>query len=356
MARLIIKNGYLKGGSQKAAAHLDNLVKYIATRDGVEKISSGRELWHSTKNQQALIVQMLREFPDAKESLEYEDYLAEPNRENASEFITITLESHLDKIGDRGKYLDYIANRPRVEKFDSHGLFTSGNEPLVLAQVAREVSEHSGNVWIPIISLRREDAEKFGFENATAWKALLSSKAMELAESLKIHPDHLKWYGAFHNESHHPHIHMICYSTEPREGYLTKQGIQKMKSALSTEIFRQELLPLYGEKTQRRDDLTKQSAEVLRDLVLQMQGGTLQNEKLEQLIAHLAERLQYTTGKKQYGYLKAELKNVVDEIVDELARDERIAAAYLAWQESKGLINRFYSDQPIEPLPLSRCE
>ncbi|MEG1461439.1 MAG: MobP3 family relaxase, partial [Oscillospiraceae bacterium] len=342
MARLIIKNGYLKGGSQKAAAHLDNLVKYIATRDGVEKVSSGRELWHSTKNQQALIAQMLREFPDAKESLEYEDYLAEPNRENASEFITITLESHLDKIGDRGKYLDYIANRPRVEKFDSHGLFTSGNEPLVLAQVAREVSEHSGNVWIPIISLRREDAEKFGFENATAWKALLSSKAMELAESLKIHPDHLKWYGAFHNESHHPHIHMICYSTEPREGYLTKQGIQKMKSALSTEIFRQELLPLYGEKTQRRDDLTKQSAEVLRDLVLQMQGGTLQNEKLEQLIAHLAERLQYTTGKKQYGYLKAELKNVVDEIVDELARDERIAAAYLAWQESKGLINRFY--------------
>ncbi|MEG1579433.1 MAG: MobP3 family relaxase, partial [Oscillospiraceae bacterium] len=218
------------------------------------------------------------------------------------------------------------------------------------------MSEHSGNVWIPIISLRREDAEKFGFENATAWKALLSSKAMELAESLKIHPDHLKWYGAFHNESHHPHIHMICYSTEPREGYLTKQGIQKMKSALSTEIFRQELLPLYGEKTQRRDDLTKQSAEVLRDLVLQMQGGTLQNEKLEQLIAHLAERLQYTTGKKQYGYLKAELKNVVDEIVDELALDERIAAAYLAWQESKGVINRFYNDQPIEPLPLSRCE
>ncbi|MEG0050190.1 MAG: MobP3 family relaxase, partial [Clostridia bacterium] len=356
MARLIIKNGYLKGGSQKAAAHLDNLVKYIATRDGVEKVSSGRELWHSTKNQQALIAQMLREFPDAKESLEYEDYLAEPNRENASEFITITLESHLDKIGDREKYLDYIANRPRVEKFDSHGLFTSGNEPLVLAQVAREVSEHSGNVWIPIISLRREDAEKFGFENATAWKALLSSKAMELAESLKIHPDHLKWYGAFHNESHHPHIHMICYSTEPREGYLTKQGIQKMKSALSTEIFRQELLPLYGEKTQRRDDLTKQSAEVLRDLVLQMSGGTLQNEKIEQLLTHLADRLRHTTGKKQYGYLRPELKNVVDEIVDELARDERIAAAYLAWQESKGLINRFYNDQPIEPLPLSRCE
>ncbi len=356
MARLVIKNGYLKGGSGKAAAHLDNLVKYIATRDGVEKIKSGHELWYATKKQQTLISQIIREFPNTKEALEYEDYIAQPNRENASEFITIALEQHLDKIGDREKYLDYIANRPRVEKFDSHGLFTVGDEPLVLAQVAREVSEHPGNVWTPIISLRRDDAEKFGFESAAVWKSLLSSKAMELAESLKIHPDHMKWYAAFHNESHHPHIHMICYSTEHKEGYLTKQGIRKMKSALATEIFRQELIPIYAEKTQRRDELTKQSSEVMRELILQMRSGVLQNDKIEQLLAHLADRLQYTTGKKQYGYLKADLKNVVDEIVDELARDERIASAYHAWQESKGLIENIYSDQPSEQLPLSKCE
>lgn len=188
MARLVIKNGYLKGG--KAAAHLNHLVKYIATRDGVEKIPNGRELWHSTKKQQSLIAQILREFPDSKESLEYEDYLTEPTRENASEFISITLEQHIEQIGGREKYLDYIANRPRVEKFDTHGLFTAGDTPLVLEQVANEVSAHTGNVWTPIISLRREDAGKFGFENAAAWKALISSKAMEFADSLKIHPDH----------------------------------------------------------------------------------------------------------------------------------------------------------------------
>ena len=199
MVRLILKCPYLKGGSKKAAAHLNHLVKYIATREGVEKISSGRELWHAMKNQQSLIQEILREFPDTKELYEYEDYLENPNRENASEFITIALEQHLDKLGDREKYLNYIANRPRVEKFDSHGLFTGGDEPLVLAQVAEEVSAHTGNVWTPIISLRREDAARLGYDNARAWKALLSSKALELADHLKINPEHLKWYASFHN-------------------------------------------------------------------------------------------------------------------------------------------------------------
>ena len=353
MARLVIKNGYLKGG--KAASHLNHLVKYIATRDGVEKVSNAKALWHSTKKQQSLISQIIREFPDSKESLEYEDYLAKPNRENASEFISITLEQHIEQIGDKEKYLDYIANRPRVEKFDTHGLFTVGEHPLILSQVAKEIAEHSGNVWTPIISLRREDAVKFGFENAGSWKSLISSKAIEFAESLKIHPDNLKWYAAFHNESHHPHVHMICYSTNPNEGYLTKAGIRKMKSALATEIFRQELIPLYGEKTQKRDDLTKEARTALRKLLIQMQGDTLRNERIEEFITYLGEHLKSTTGKKQYGYLKAELKNVVDEIVDELAKDERVAKAYTLWQKAKGQIENIYTETPSPQLPLSKC-
>lgn len=355
MARIILKCPYLKGGKQ-TAAHLNNLVKYIATRDGVEKMESTHRLWHSTKKQKELIAQILREFPDAKEMFEYEDYLANPNRENASEFISIALEQNLDKIGDREKYLDYIANRPRVEKFDSHGLFTGGDAPLVLSQVAEEVAAHTGNVWTPIISLRREDAARLGYDNARAWKALLSSKAMELAENLKIHPDHLKWYAAFHNESHHPHVHMVCYSTDPREGYLTKQGIRKMKSSLANEIFRQELIPLYGEKTQRRDELKEQAAEAMAELIRQMKGGVLVSERMEQLLTHLAERLQMVSGKKQYGYLKADLKNVVDEIVDELAKDSRIAEAYRLWWEVRGRIEAIYTETPSEPPPLSRCE
>lgn len=355
MARIILKVPYLKG-SEKTAAHLSNLVKYIATRDGVEKMESAHRLWHSTKKQQELIAQILREFPDAKDLFEYEDYCENPNRGNASEFISIALEQNLDKISGREKYLDYIANRPRVEKLDSHGLFTAGDAPLVLSQVAEEVSSHTGNVWTPIISLRREDAGKFGFENAAAWKALLSSKAMELAENLKIHPDHLKWYAAFHNESHHPHVHMVCYSTDSREGYLTKQGIRKIKSALANEIFRQELIPLYGEKSQRREELKQQAAEAMGELIRQMKGGVLVSEHMEQLLTHLAERLQTVSGKKQYGYLKADLKNVVDEIVDELARDSRIVEAYRLWWEVRGRIEAIYTETPSDPPPLSRCE
>jgi len=355
MARIILKCPYLKGG-KKTAAHLNNLVKYIATRDGVEKMEGGHKLWHSTKKQKDLIAQILREFPDARDLFEYEDYLENPNRANASEFITIALEQNLDKINGREKYLDYIANRPRVEKFDSHGLFTAGNEPLVLSQVADEVSGHTGNVWTPIISLRREDAARLGYDNAPAWKALLSEKAVELAENLKIHPDHLKWYAAFHNESHHPHIHMVCYSTDRGEGYLTKQGIKKMKSSLANEIFRQELIPLYGEKAQRRDDLKQQAAESMRELIHQMKGCVLQSDRMEQLITHLAERLQSVGSKKQYGYLKAGLKNVVDEIVDELAKDSRVSEAYRLWWETRGRIESIYTETPSEPPPLSRCD
>ena len=356
MARIILKCPYLKGGSEKTAAHLNHLVKYIATREGVEKIKSGHELWHSTKKQQKLITQILQEFPDTKDLFEYEDYLAQPNRENASELITIALEQNLDKIGDREKYLNYIANRPRVEKIDTHGLFTGGDDPLVLFQVAEEVSTHTGNVWTPIVSLRREDAARIGFDNAHTWKSLLSSKAPELAENLKIHPDHLKWYAAFHNESHHPHIHMICYSTDPGEGYLTKQGIRKMKSSLAQEIFRQELIPLYAAKAQRRDELKEQAAEAMRELIWQMKNGVLQSDRLEQLISCLADQLRDVSGKKQYGYLRPELKNVVDEIVDELARDSRIAEAYRLWWECRGRIEEVYTETSTALLPLSRCE
>jgi TPR repeat protein len=355
MARIILKCPYLKGG-EKTAAHLNNLVKYIATRDGVEKMESAHRLWHSTKKQKELIAQILREFPDARDLFEYEDYCENPNRGNASEFITIALEQNLDKISGREKYLDYIANRPRVEKFDTHGLFTAGDAQLVLSQVAEEVAAHAGNVWTPIISLRREDATRLGYDNARAWKALLSSKAMELAENLKIHPDHLKWYAAFHNESHHPHVHMVCYSTDPREGYLTKQGIRKMKSSLANEIFRQELIPLYGEKTQRRDELKERAAEAMGELIRQMKGSVLVSERMEQLLAHLAERLQTVSGKKQYGYLKADLKNVADEIVDELGKDSRIAEAYRLWWEVRGRIEAVYTETPSDPPPLSRCE
>lgn len=354
MPRLILKCPYLKGGSEKTSAHLKNLVNYIATRDGVEKINIRNKNLSSTKKQEELIAQIIKEFPGTKNLFEYEDYIKNSTIENASEFISVALEQNFDKIGKRKNYVDYIANRPRVEKMGKHGLFTGGSESLVLSKVADEVSNHEGNVWTPIISLRREDAARLGFDNAESWHNMLSYYAIDIAESLKIKPENFQWYAAFHNEGHHPHVHMICYSTEPKEGYLTKKGIEKMKSGFVKNIFGQELKEVYIEQSKRRDKLKLESREVLLRIISEMKSGTFQNSKIEEQFIEFAERLKFSKGKKQYGYLQPKLKAMVDEIVDELAKDERISKAYNLWYEMRNEVLYSYMDNLPEPLPLSQ--
>ena len=259
MPRLILKCPYLKGGMERGSPHLSNLVKYMATRNGVEKLNVENINLPTTKKQENLINQIIKEFPNTKNLFEYEDYLENKTSKNASEFISIALEQNLDKIGKRKNYVDYIANRPRVEKLSSHGLFTSGNEKIILSKVAEEIANHQGNVWTPIISLKREDTVRTGFDNAESWHNMLSYLAPTIAESLKIPVQNFKWYAAFHNESHHPHVHMICYCANPREGFLTKKGIEKMKSGLVKNIFKNEMQGIYLAQAKRRDDLKSES-------------------------------------------------------------------------------------------------
>jgi uncharacterized protein len=350
MPRIIFKCRYLKN----AAEHLSNLVNYVATRDGVEKITREAHSYHSTKKQQELITEILNQFPDATDLFEYEDYLQKPTMENASEFITMALEQNLDRIGKKENYVDYIANRPHVEKLGTHGLFSDDGVSVVLSKVAEEVSKHTGNVWTPIVSLRREDAARLGYDNARAWMDLVRNQRNVIAEQMKIAPENLKWYAAFHNESHHPHIHMIVYSTNPREAYVTKQAIQKMRSSLANEIFQQDLIQIYSEQTVRRDKLAEQSRDSLRKILEQINSGTYENKTIGDLLSHLAERLKHTSGKKQYGYLKAPLKAIVDQIVDELAKDERVADAYAKWYEMRDEVLHTYADKLPDHLPLSQ--
>ena len=283
MPRLILKCPYLRRESIKKSSHLSNLVKYMATRNGVEKLTVENKNLPSTKSQEKLIDQIIKEFPNTKNLFEYEDYVENKTIKNASEFISIALEQNLDKIGKRKNYVDYIASRPRVEKLSSHGLFTSGDEKIVLSKVAEEIANHQGNVWTPIISLNREDAERTGFDNVESWHNMLSYLAPTIAESLKIPVQNFRWYAAFHNESHHPHVHMICYSINPRDGYLTKKGIEKMKSGLVNNIFKNEMQEIYIEQTKRRDNLKLESKKMLEKLISEMKTGTIQNEKIEVL-------------------------------------------------------------------------
>ena len=354
MPRLIFKCPYIKSGTSAATAHLENYVKYMATRSGVERIDPGRSEWPATSKQKKMVEQILRDFPLSRGMFEYEDYAAEPTRANASEFITRALEDNYDQIAKKDNYLKYIATRPRAQRVGSHGLFTGEEDQLVLAQVAEAVAAHPGNVWLPIISLRREDAARLGYDKAEEWKALLSKYAMEMAEAMKIPWEDFRWYAAFHDEAHHPHIHMVCYSADPSKGFLTTQGIAQIKSGLAKEIFRQELTELYQKQTQSRNTLNEDARSVLEQLIEQMWSGAVVNHRMEKLMEHLAERLRHTGGRKQYGYLKAPLKAVVDEIVDELTKEPCVAAAYALWYELREDVLRTYKDDLPPRLPLSQ--
>lgn len=347
MAKIIAKFGYLKGGSRGGYA------KYIATREGVEKLNDSLRDLPVTQNQQEFIQKLLVDFPDSKDLLEYEDYQKSPTLGSTSEFISAAVELHAGEVMNRSGYLKYIGTRPRVEKQGSHGLFSYAGEPLSLNKVAQEVDAHRGNIWTAIYSLRREDARRLGFDTAARWRDLLRSQAITLAEGLKISPTHLKWYAAFHNEGHHPHVHLIAYSTKPGEGFLTKQGMEKIRSALAQEIFRQDLISVYEQQTAHRDELRRASREIVAGLVQQVSSGECENPQVEQLLRELANRLSNVKGKKVYGYLRPELKSLVNQIVDGLAKDKRIAALYDLWYQDKQAARNVYDERPIERVPLS---
>ena len=354
MPRLIFKSPYIRGGSKKATAHLRNYVGYVATRSGVERIPVNKRDLPATKKQKELVAQIIKDFPLSKGMFEYEDYLARQTRGNASEFISRAMEDNYDKVAKLENYTQYIAMRPGAEKIMGHGLFTSSDDPLVLTHVAEAVANHKGNVWLPIISLRREDARRLGYDNAEQWRSLIRACAAEVAAQMKIPTDQFQWYAAFHNESSHPHIHMVCYSKDGKSGYLTTKGIEGIKSMLAKEVFRQELTEIYAEQTLRRNQLTLDAEERLKELIGQMQTGEMESSRIEQLMEELSQSLKGLSGKKQYGYLKAPLKSLVDEIVDELAKDERVKAAYDLWYEMREEVLRTYGDKLPERLPLSQ--
>ena len=299
-----------------------------------------------------MVQQLLRDFPSSRDLFEYEDYQAAPTRGNASEFITRAIEDNYERIAKRENYVDYIASRPHVQKLGTHGLFTADDGPLVLSQVAEEVARHPGVVWLPIISLRREDAARLGYDNAQNWKTLLTRSVPEIAKAMGIPLNQFRWYAAFHDEGHHPHLHMVCYSADGKSGFLTRQGIADIKSMLVKEIFQQDLIAIYQRQTQRRDELTKEAGETMEQLITEMQTGSLDNPRIEQFMTELAQRLCGRSGKKQYGYLPPALKSIVDEIVTELEKDPRISVAYDLWYREREEVLRTYKDDLPQRLPL----
>ena len=351
MPKIIFTSRYLRDAPPE---QLGNYVKYIGTREGVEKIDESKGHLPATAGQKKLIAQLLRDMPKAKEMLEYEDYRLHPTRRNASEFISTALEWNLDLLSKRENYVDYLANRPHVERIGEHGLFTDAGKPVVIARVQEEVKAHRGPVWTHVISLKREDAARLGYDSGKQWMELLRSKRAMFCKQMKIDSENLRWYAAFHNESYHPHVHVMVYSAKDHDGFLTEPAIEAMRTELAHDIFRQDFANLYEEKNAAREGLKAEAEQAMKHLIQEILSGTCLNQKIEKQIHLLSKRLQRTNGKKVYGYLKADLKQMVDRIVDELEQEPNIKELYQSWGTAREKIWQTYSDQPIPLAPLSQ--
>lgn len=341
MARLIQKSGYFKGGST-------GYMKYIAQRDGVEITSDTGPV---TEKQRQLIEDLLKNYPDAKELFEYEDYLTTPNRATASAYIAAALDSHLHEMEPESGYMKYIAQRPRAEKHGGHGLFSAA--PVTdLNKAVAELDAHTGRVWTFIFSLRREDAVQTGYDNAAAWRELLLQQSGTLAEALRIPQDKLRWYAAFHDEGYHPHVHMMVWSAEPKKGYLTRDGIAAMRSRMTNAIFHEEMKELYIKK----DAAYKESVQIARDALLTritaMEHSDCADPVIEQKLRELSQALEQVDGRHVYGYLPKEIKAQVDKIVERLAQLPEVAACYEQWWRLKDEIAAYYgrNTPPHQPL------
>ena len=354
LSQIIVTSRYLKSGTQKSKNKRRNYTKYIATRETVEvrdqNIMDRND--NATKNQEQLLNDLLSDFPEAKKYLEYEDYTVNPTVENASELISTIIERNADVIGNRQNFVGYMAMRPGVQKRGSHGLFNEKDEPIILDRVANEIANHKGNVWSHVISLRREDAIRLGYDNSEAWRQLVMRHISDIAKNQKISLCNLKWYAAFHDTTHHPHIHLLVYSENTKEGFLTNEEINKIRSAFANDIFHDDLQSIYQEQTLSRDELKAVSKTEFESVVRKIQQSDFENPQLENLIRKLYSQLQNVKGKKVYGYLPQEVKETVNSIFSELANDDNIRQLYEKWCSLESLKYKTYTQKEKELPPL----
>ncbi len=328
MPKIIVASRYLKPASQGTRS---NLVKYIATRETVQKYSPKKKDMPVTENQQQLIFELLKINSDGKKLPEYSDYLKNPSKENASELFSELLEQSADMIADKEILVKYVAERPGVEKIGKHGLFSDSDDEIVLSQAQKNISEHQGNVWSHVISLTREDAERLGYTTPEMWRNLIMRHTDDIAKAQNIRLENLRWYAAFHNTAHHPHIHLLVYSTDIKEGFVTENGFEQIKSALANDIFHNELYQVYENQTAVRDKIRSETESMIKNHLSELQNNNQFDPQLEQLVLKLQTQLRNSKGKKVYGYLQPSVKKTVDQIVSQLAQNPVLKKMYEEW-------------------------
>ena len=349
MAKIIVSCHF-----QKSAKDTADLIRYMATREGVEKLPSGQKYNIASSKQHDLILSVVKQFPESKKFLEYDDFYAMPTRENASEFLDAVAERYADRASELKGLVNYISNRPGVEKLGSHGLFTQFDMPIDLNTVAERIANHDGVIWTEVVSLRREDAERLHFNNADAWKNLVRRNMNEIAKAHRIKVEDLEWCGAFHNTTHHPHIHLVVFS-KGQEGFLSEKGIKELRRAFGQDIFRDEQYKLATIETGYRNELKDNLADLLQHI--QARQSLPNADYYLFLLRKIKDELQQQKGKRLYGYLPRKLKRLVDFALHEIAKDSDLAEIYSKWNEvNREKLSLYYDtkdkpDVPIEKKP-----
>ncbi len=343
MAKIFFTCNYYKN---PAKSNTGRLLRYIGTRESVEKLSTGIDRSPSTVRQQRLITDILKSFPYSKEYAEYKNYESDSTKSNATNFINAVIQR--DDVRRLDKLVSYIAERPGVEKLGSHGLFSQSDDKIDLDAVAEEVNAHNGIVFTHIVSLRREDAERLGYNNAQAWKDLVRRNVAEIAEAHSISLSNLKWYAGFHNKDHHPHIHLVVYSKDGKQGWITKKTIEDMRRLFANDIFRNEQYKLFQIETGQRD-LVK---EKVKDLIEDTFSVYPASWELQNLFEILRWQLKNYSGKKVYGYLPKDIKETVNKIVAEFAKDEDVAELYAEWNKINREKLSLYYEKKEPDIPL----
>ena len=351
MSQLIVKWRYMSPDSK---ANAKNLIKYIAKRDGVEFTD---ECWRGkkiTKYQEELIKQLINDFPSAINSEEYKVYFEKQTSGAASDLITQTLDYNLDMVAKRENYVDYIAHRPGVETYGKHGLFSDVNVPVDnLDKIANRVANQNDNVHTYIISLSREDAVRLGYDNAENWMGLIRENKMNFAKALGIPYSDLEWYGAFHNESYHPHVHLVMFS-KSQKAFITKDCLENLKMSLSRQVFADDRIEIYKEQNKIRSQMSETVKDKIDLLISSINNGNFQNDNIEKTLIELSESLENYKGKTVYGYLPQPMKKKINYIIDELEKDENISELYNLWCKYNDKIIEMYQQTKAEYIPLSQ--
>ena len=323
-------------------------MKYIATREGVEVLTGKGP---ATEKQKEMVAKLLKDFPDVRDSFEYEDYKQAPTLHTASALISAALDSHMQNLQSENGYLKYIATRPGAEKHGAHGLFGREDNANLNAAM-RDLTAPDGNVWTIIYSLHREDAERLGYNNAAAWRKLLISQQNKFSEAFHIPASALHWYAAYHDADTHPHIHMMIWTDQ--ETVLKRDAVVKLRSAMTNSIFQAELENLYIRKDAAYKDVTEAARTAMHGLGDRLESIENPPESIQQKMLELALELRTVGGKKQYGYLKKPLKEMVDSIVDELEKLPEVAAYYSVWNGLRDTLEGYYKNRPRQRNPLSQ--